>query len=278
MKKILVIFCFLFFIFFGSFASAENIENIESVSVINKISPFKFLAKFIVEKAIEIELKKEFNSKFSANLGIESFDKLRNGEFKSLVIKSENVQYDALSVTNFVANSSKVKNKIVYKENKVYFPFEIPFDFKGIITNQDINFALNSARFKKQLDKATVKVSGKKLFAFEIPTIELKDNLMYCTLPVKSLLFKNSINLNFSADVEVEENKIILKNITFLQKSNIINSNIFVSLLSNSNPISFELTKNSGKFCKVDMSKAKIVGDKIDLSGTFTINKNYSED
>lgn len=274
MKKNLALVCFFFLMLFFVPVRAEIVEN----NTVNKISAFGFLAKKIVEKAIEFELKKEFNSKFNADLSVETFDKLKNGEFKSLILKSNNVKYDALSVTNFVANTKQIKNKIIYKNKRVYFPIEIPFDFKGVITNEDINFALNSVRFKKQLDKASVKVSGKKLFSFDIPQIELKDNLMYCTLPVKSLLFKKSLNLNFSADVEVENNKIILKNITFTQKSNIINSEVLVSLLSNSNPISFELTKTNSKYCKLDLSKAKIIGNKIDLSGTFTLNKNYSEE
>ncbi len=274
MKKIFVLICSLFLILFFIPVNAEVVEN----NVANKISPFGFIAKIVVEKAIEIELKKEFDSKFNADLTVESFSKLRNGEFKSLNLKSNNVKYDALSVTDFVAKTQQIKNKIIYKNKRLYFPFEIPFDFNGVITNEDINFALNSARFKKQLDKATVKVSGTKLFSFDIPTIELKDNLMFCILPVKSLFFKNSINLHFNADVEVENNKIILKNITFTQKSNIINSEVLVSLLSNSNPISFELKKTNSKYCKLDLSKAKIIGDKIDLSGTFTLNKNYSEE
>ena len=274
MKKILVLFFSLFLMFFSISANAEIVEN----NVVNKISPFGFIAKAIVEKTIEFELKKEFDSKFKADLTVESFNKLKNGEFKSLILKSNNVKYDALSVTDFTANTKQIKNKIIYKNKRVYFPIEIPFDFNGVITNDDINFALNSARFKKQLEKASVKVSGKKLFSFDIPKIELKDNLMYCTLPVKSLLFKNSLNLNFNADVEVENNKILLKNITFTQKSNIINSEVLVSLLANSNPISFELTKTNSKYCKIDLSKAKIIGDKIDLSGTFTLNKNYSEE
>lgn len=274
MKKIFVLICSLFLILFFIPVNAEVVEN----NVANKISPFGFIAKIVVEKAIEIELKKEFDSKFNADLTVESFSKLKTGEFKSLNLKSNNVKYDALSVTDFVAKTKQIKNKIIYKDKRLYFPFEIPFDFNGVITNEDINFALNSARFKKQLDKATVKVSGTKLFSFDIPTIELKDNLMYCILPVKSLFFKNSINLHFNADVEVENNKIILKNITFTQKSNIINSEVLVSLLSNSNPISFELKKTNSKYCKLDLSKAKIIGDKIDLSGTFTLNKNYSEE
>ena len=254
--------------------NAESVDN----QTVNKISAYGFIAKKIVEKAIEIELKQEFDSKFNADLTVEGFDKLKSGEFKSLILKSNNVKYDALSVTNFVASTKQIKNKIIYKDKKVYFPIEIPFDFKGVITNDDINFALNSVKFKKQLEKATVKVSGKKLFSFDVPTIELKNSLLYATLPVKSMLFKNSMNLNFYADVEVENNKIILKNITFTQKSNIINSELLVSLFADSNPISFELTKTNSKYCKLDLSKAKITGDKIDLSGTFTLNKNYSEE
>ena len=274
MKKIIVLFfSFVLMIAFIP-VKAEVVEN----NVVNKISAFGFIAKKIVEKAIEFQLKKEFDSKFNADLTVESFDKLKNGEFKSLILKSNNVKYDALSVTDFVANTKQIKNKIIYKDKKVYFPIEIPFDFKGVITNDDINFALNSVRFKKELEKASIKINGKKIFSFDVPAIELKNNLIYATLPVKSMLFKNSINLNFYADVEAENNKIILKNITFTQKSNIINSELLVSLFAHSNPISFELTKTNSKYCRLDLSKAKITGDKIDLSGTFTLNKNYSEE
>ena len=100
MKKFFSLFFVLILMVFCFPVKAEIEEN----NTVNKISVFGFLAKKIVEKAIEIELKNEFNSKFYADLTVESFDKLKNGEFKSLILKSNNVQYDALSVTNFVAN------------------------------------------------------------------------------------------------------------------------------------------------------------------------------
>ena len=86
-----------------------------------------------------------------------------------------------------------------------------------------------------------------------------------------------TVDIKFKADIEVENNKIVLRNIAFNSKSNIINNDIIAPLLATINPIAYEIDEANGKFCKLLITKAIIHGDEIKTNGVLVINKNIGE-
>ena len=83
--------------------------------------------------------------------------------------------------------------------------------------------------------------------------------------------------MKFRASVEVKNNKIVLRNITFNSKSNIINDNVIAPLLETINPISYEIDEANGKFCKLLITKAIVQGNEIITNGILVLNKNIGE-
>ena len=100
---------------------------------------------------------------------------------------------------------------------------------------------------------------------------------MNFTIPIKNPFSSKPINVKFRADISVENNKIVLRNITFDSKSNIINNDIIAPLLATINPIAYEIDVANGKFCKLLITKAIVHGNEIKTNGVLVINKNIGE-
>ena len=181
MRFLILIFTILFFNL--SALSVEditcksvNINNFEKENLFYQLTGISFLSEKTAELLIENEFKSELNSKVHADLEIFNIKSLKNGEFKSLSLKSENLKYKSFSISDFNAKSICPYNKVVYTSKRIYFPEQLPFNFNAQITNNDIKNIINSEDFKKALIKNPIKINGIKILEVEIPSIEIKNN------------------------------------------------------------------------------------------------------
>lgn len=247
----------------------ESTQIIENDTFLNKVTGLNFASKQIAEMIIEKELKEELNSKINAKLDIFTIKRLKKGEFKSLILKSSKIQYKALFLSDFYAQTICPFNKIFYKKSRIYYPHDLSFKYKATITNEDIQNVLNSPEFQKEIEKINVT----KAFEVKTPQVVINEDKLFFTFPVKT--FFGLIKISFSSDIEVQNNKIMLKNITFNQKSNIINYDILSHVINNINPITYETESINSKYCKIYITTAKIMDNTIKTDGIFIINKNY---
>lgn len=272
MKKVVLIFLFLAIL--PVFAQNQNficpvesINIIEGETLLNKITGVSFISRKTAEKIIQKEINDELeNSKVLAELEIFNLKRLKQGEFKSLNLKTDLLKYRALSLSDFNAQTVCPFNKFIYKNRKIYFPLDIPFKFEGKITNNDIKNIINSKEFQKEI---------KKINIIGTPSVIIKDGYLYFKVPVKALV---SFDIKFKANIEVENNKILLRNITFNSKSNIINNDILSPIINKINPIAYETNNTGRKYFRLNIIKAVIVDDVIKTNGVLVIKKNYSED
>lgn len=249
---------------------SESLSIIEKESVINKITGLNFASKKIVEIAIQKVLNDEFyKSNINADLEIFNISRLKNGEFAGLTLKSKNLRYRALSISNFYAKTVCSYNKITQLNRKVYFPINLPLKFEGTITNLDVQNVLNSEEFQREL---------RKIGIIETPKVIIQNGFLDFTVPIKTFLTSKTIDIKFKADIEVVNNKIVLRNIAFNSKSNIINNDIIAPLLTTINPVAYEIDSANGKFCKLLITKAMIQGNEIKTNGVLVINKNIGEE
>ena len=274
MKKIIVILLFIFSLpvyaqNYNVVCPTESLDIIEKESVLNKITGLNFASKKIIEIAIEKVLNDEFyKSNINADLDIFNIKRLKNGEFENLTLKSKMLRYRALSMSDFYAQTICSYNKVVYQSKKIYFPIDIPLKFEGKITNLDIQNVINSKEFQREL---------KKISIIDTPVVVIENGFLNFTIPVKNLFSSKPFKVKFRASVEVKNNKIVLRNITFNSKSNIINENVIAPLLETINPISYEIEEANGKFCKLLITKAIIQGNEIITNGILVLNKNIGE-
>ncbi len=253
---------------------SSSLDIIEKESFINNVTGLNFSSKKIAQTIIQKEINESLNSKIKANIEIFNIKRLKKGEFKSLTLKSKNIKYKAFSMSDFYAQTICPFNRVIYKKGRIYYPLDLAFKYKGSITNQDIQNIINSKEFQEELIEKPLKISNIKLLELKSLKVLIKDNKLYFNLEVKSLFGKTAIK--FFADIEVKNNKIVLKNITFNSKNNMISDNILSPLIDKINPVTYEINSLNGKYCKIFITKAKISDNIIDTEGVFIINKNYN--
>lgn len=281
MKKLTLFICFFLLMSFAFsqdykiVCPSECLNIIENEKIINKITGINFLSKNIAEAVIQREINKELHSNVKADLKLFNLKRLKNGEFKELTLKSKNLKYKALSATDVKVTTICPYNKILYKNKKLYFPQDISFKFTGTITNKDIENIINSVEFQNELSRNTLSFRGVNGIKFETPTVTIKDNYLNFSLPVTSFILKKPYNIKFKTNLEIKNNKIVLRNITFSSKRNIMNSDLFAPVIDAINPLSYALASINGKFCNIQITNAKITGDAISTDGILKINKNY---
>ena len=254
----------------------ENLFISKNENFLNRISGINLSYKKIIEMIIEKELGEELNSSINANLKIYSLKGIQNGEFKSLNLKSKQINYRGFSISDVNADTICKYNKILNKKSKIYYPYDLPFIYTAKITNEDIMNALSSTTFNQALENNPILINKKALIKIYNPKIEIKNNKLYFIIPIKTKI--GSIKLNFSSDIAVENNVIMLTNIMPENSYGILN-NIFITLLADIiNPLKYELDTINSKYCKIYITNAKIFDNIINVEGIFIIKKNYTGD
>ena len=254
---------------------SETMKVIEDENVFLKVTGINFLTKKIVETAIEKELKDELNSKFNADLDIFTLKRLKNGEFKNLLLVSDNFRYKAMSISDFKAETICPYNQIIYKNKKVYYPNDLPFKFNANITNNDIKNIIKSKEFQKQIQRSAVKINGFTTLEVQEPIVTIKNGQLEFSIPIRTFLSNEPFIMNLNSNIEVANNKIMLKDTTFSTNSNIINIDILGGIINQVNPVAFQINSIDSKYCKIYITSAKIEGNIIKTEGIFIINKNY---
>ncbi len=254
---------------------SETMKVIEDENVFLKVTGINFLTKKIVETAIEKELKDELNSKFNADLDIFTLKRLKNGEFKNLLLASDNFRYKAMSISDFKAETICPYNQIIYKNKKVYYPNDLPFKFNANITNNDIKNIIKSKEFQKQIQRSAVKINGFTTLEVQEPIVTINNGQLEFSIPIRTFLFNEPFIMNLKSNIEVANNKIMLKDTTFSTNSNIINIDILGGIINQVNPVAFQINSIDSRYCKIYITSAKIQGNIIKTEGIFIINKNY---
>ena len=254
---------------------SETMKVIEDENVFLKVTGINFLTKKIVETAIEKELKDELNSKFNADLDIFTLKRLKNGEFKNLLLASDNFRYKAMSISDFKAVTFCPYNQIIYKNKKVYYPNDLPFKFNANITNNDIKNIIKSKEFQKQIQRSAVKINGFTTLEVQEPIVTINNGQLEFSIPIRTFLSNEPFIMNLKSNIEVANNKIMLKDTTFSTNSNIINIDILGGIINQVNPVAFQINSIDSRYCKIYITSAKIQGNIIKTEGIFIINKNY---
>ncbi len=254
---------------------SETMKVIEDENVFLKVTGINFLTKKIIETAIEKELKDELNSKFNADLDIFTLKRLKNGEFKNLLLASDNFRYKAMSISDFKAETICPYNQIIYKNKKVYYPNDLPFKFNANITNNDIKNIIKSKEFQKQIQRSAVKINGFTTLEVQEPIVTINNGQLEFSIPIRTFLSNEPFIMNLKSNIEVANNKIMLKDTTFSTNSNIINIDILGGIINQVNPVAFQINSIDSRYCKIYITSAKIQGNIIKTEGIFIINKNY---
>lgn len=245
---------------------------------ISKYTGMTFIAEKIAQTIIKKELKKATKEKFKVKMKSYSAKDLANGRFKSLEITGKNLEIEGayLSLLEFktLCDFNYVelgKDSIKFKENMV-------LGFKTEITNDDLRKTMLSTGYLDSLNKVNLSGMGITFLKLSGADVQIKNNKLNFMIKVTSpLLLSKPMNIVITADLKVEDGKIVVTKIDFVNIFTRINLSEAAYLLNAINPLNFSLDILENKNTKMSIQGINIVGDKITIDGTVFIPKNSNK-
>ena len=287
MKKILFLSIALIFSVNSSFAKdysafcSTNSPDKTFLGNVASISGYNLINRNIIEGQIAKALKKETNSKFDVKM--ESFfaTNVRNGEFKSLSAKSDNIFYNGVYMSDVNIETICPYNKISYKDKTLTFDENLALKYSASITQEDLDKLLKESSYQKAIDKMNADETISSLIQIKNSNIKIKDDkleISYSVLPLAKLesisIFKNRIKpikVTVGANLKVEDGNIELCDFDFNNVKTKYNS--LIPVINMLNPLSFALNLDKSIKGELDIDNVKIADSKIQIDGTFLVPK-----
>lgn len=242
---------------------------------VSTVTGQNFLAERIGESLIKKAIKKNITSG-DVKVKLDSFSTrdLKAGRFKSLEIigKNANVQgvyissFDAKTLCNFNYVAPDKKGNYVVKE-------DIPLSFEAEITEDDLNKTMQSSDYKRMIDDLNGVTGGLNLFEITSTRVKLRNNKMYYVMNYAIPFVRKTKQLVISADLKVENNKILLANTNFMNNTMSLDVDKLSRLFNYINPLDFSAKILENKEAKFSVETVKISDGKIKIDGKATILK-----
>ncbi len=282
MKKIILMMAILAA---GQICQAQNCETLccpTSYELTSGISRFvsnitgqNFLAEKIGESLTKKAIKKNIVSgKVKVNLNSYSARDLKAGRFKSLEITGSDLDVEGIYISYLNAKTLCDFNYIPHDKNNNYIVKEdIPVAFKAEITEEDLNNTMNSSEYKRLINDINSIGGTFNLFEITSTTVNLKNGKMYYIVKYAMPFMRKSKEVVISADINVENGKIVLNNAIFESKHRPTDIDSFSSVLNYINPLDFSAKILENKDAKFNIENVKIADKKITIDGRMTVLK-----
>lgn len=277
MKKIILILALLV----GTSCYAEcEVQCTPSYGLTSGVSRFfsvvtgqNFLAEKIGGALIKKAVKKEINSgTIKAKLDSYSVRDLKAGKFKTIEITGKNVDAQGVFISYFYLKTLCDFNYIVDdKKGDVIVKENIPMSLNVEITEEDLNNTMNSADYKRVIEDVNKLAGG--FFEINSTCVKLKNNKMYYVIKYNLPFVRKSKEIVLTADLCVNNGKIVLANTSFAGSNSTLDINKFSKLLNYINPLDFSAKILENKEAKVSIKNIKIDDGKISMDGILTVLK-----
>jgi len=240
--------------------------------VIKSATGINFLTRAIIENELQKALKKEVSANFKVK--IKSFwgVNLLEGYFKDIDVKTDNLTYSDITLSDFEVKTVCKYNKVELKNNNIAFAQDLILKYSAKITQKNLNDFVNSTKYKKLTDK----INGDKLlssiFKIQTPTIEIKDNKLLFKTAVEPVAFGSPINISFGANLKLVNGQIELCDIDLNSKK--IGQKTIAPIIEKLNPFSQGIKIDQSNEGKLELKNIEIKNSEIILDGILTIFKN----
>ena len=240
---------------------------------VSAVTGQNFLAERIGESLTKKAIKKNITSG-DVKVRLDSFSTrdLKAGRFKSLEIigKNANVQgvyisyFNAKTLCNFNYVAPDKKGNYIVKE-------DIPLSFEAEITEDDLNKTMQSSDYQRMIEDLNSVTGGLNLFQITSTKVKLKNNKMYYVLNYAIPFVRKTKQLVISADLKIENNKIMLANTNFMNNTMSLDVDKLSKLFNYINPLDFSAKILENKEARFNIETVKISDGKIRIDGKTTI-------
>ena len=239
---------------------------------IQSITGLNFLASNVAQKQIKENIMKFSNGDIKVKVNSFSATDSKNGKFKSISVKGENIDVYSVYISNL---SLKTRCKFMHFDLasnpiKLLEPTIIDFDAK--FTENDLNKILRTNSYKKYF--FSMKYNSKDLKGLEIsrPRVVIRDEKINFLVNIKAPFIKTFM-LRATSSLEIVDNKFNLKDLrlgTYSHNIPIAGANYLINLL---NPLNFAQHTFEKQGFKMLLKNVRINGSDVVTSGSVFVKK-----
>lgn len=282
MKKILLA---LVLLTCGQMSFAQECQTLNCPAPYDLTSGFsRFISSatgqnFLAEKVAENIIKKSITKNIQSgdiSVKVDSFSTrdLKAGKFKSFEVTGKNVNMDGIYISSFNAKTLCDFNYIApVSDNKYIVKEDIPLSFSGVITEEDLNNTMNSSDYKRLINDFNTIGGVCNLFKIVSTSVKLENGKMYYIVKYALPFVRQSKKVVLSANLKVEDGKIMLNNTAYEGHNSITDIDTFSKLLNYINPLDFSAKILENKDANFSVKNVNISDGKILIDGTITVLK-----
>lgn len=243
--------------------------------VTSNVTGMTFLSERIADFIIKGQLKKATKEKFKVNMQSFSANDLAHGRFKSLTISGKNLEIDGAYISKLEAKTLCDFNYVQLNKKSIKFKENMVMGFAAEISSTDLQKTVKSTGYLQMLNSTNLSAFGVTFFKLQGADVQIKNNKLYFTINLTSRLISvNSIPIVIRSDLKVEEGKIVLTKIDFVNPFSVIDLSKAAYILNAINPLTFSVDILNNKESKMSIQTVDIIGDKIIVKGNIFIPKN----
>lgn len=242
--------------------------------ITSRITGMTFLAEKIAQCIIRGQLKKATKEKFKVEMKSYSANDLLYGRFKSLKISGKNLEIDGVYLTSLEARTLCDFNYVELDKNSIKFKENMVMGFSTEISNPDLKKTIQSGGYLDMINKVNLSCFGITFFKLDSADVQVKNNKLYFTIKVTSPMSEKPLNIAIRSDLKVEEGRIVVTKIDFMNLYTVIDLSKITYLLNAINPLTLSIDVLNNKNSKMSVQDINIIDDKIVIKGSIFIPKN----
>ena len=242
--------------------------------ITSKYTGMTFLSEKIAQSIIKHELKKATKEKFKVEMKSFGVKDLAEGKFKSLKISGKNLDIEGVYLTSWEVNTLCDFNSVEFVKKSIKFRENMVMEFATEMSDTDLRKTMNSGGYLDKLNSVNLSSMGMTFFKLDGADVKIKNNKLYFTVKIRSQLFPAPISVAVVSDLKVEDGKIVMTKIDFVNLFTRIDLSKITYILNAINPLTFSMDILENKNTKMSIQKVDVIGDKIVIIGNILIPKN----
>lgn len=231
------------------------------------------------EKVGQKIIKKAFtktasNDNLKVKLDSYSAKDLKNGIFKSLSIKGENVNINDIYLSYLELNTLCKFNYIKQVNNEIVFMEDFPMSFNIDLTATDINKTMQSKNYKRiisDLNKLGNSFGGGLQIAST--KVAIRSSKFYYIIGISIPFIKSEQKIVINSDLVVKNGKIDFVNTKLVSNAFSLDLKKIDFILNYLNPLDFSVNILDNKEAQVSVDSVSIQGNVIKTKGVVVIPK-----
>lgn len=233
----------------------------------------------IVENSVEATIKKEilkFASADNLYVDLESYSPgdLRNGIFKSIEIKANNVLINDIHLTSLDLRSLCDFNYIKQSGSDVVFMEDFPMEFNMVMTQDVINKTMTHARYQNII-KELNRLANSYGVGLQIAStkVAIKANKFYYIIGFNVPFVKREQKIVLETDIRVKNGKVALNNTRLVSGPIKLDLKKIDFMMNYLNPLDFSVKILENKEAQVNVKNIEIKDNNIIADGIIIIPK-----